>query len=107
MSRYFFHVRNGDDVLIDTDGVVLNDLHAVIARSLATARKILSDEALAGSMPMNKRVEVEDEDGTLVHSLPFVNAVEFKFNARYKHGQRQSTIATLGYAFTGPATAVQ
>lgn len=103
MSRYFFHVRDGDDVRFDLLGASLPDLGAAIGRSLQTARRILSSEALDGCMPMNKRIEVEDDKGLLVHVLPFVLAVEFKFNARYKYEIQEVAFPALGYARAGMA----
>jgi outer membrane receptor for Fe3+-dicitrate len=106
MSRFFFHVRDGDDVRLDPCGTMLPDLASAVGRSLLTARRILSSEALDGSMPMNKRIEVEDDQGLLVHVLPFVHAVEFKFNARYKYGTQDVSFPALGYTREAPAISV-
>ncbi len=87
MSRYFFHIRDGDERRTDFNGVILPDLEAAVAWALDIARRALSDDALEGAMPMSKRVEVEDQCGIRVHDLPFVDAVEFTFNERYRRGR--------------------
>jgi hypothetical protein len=75
MAHYFFHLRDGVDVLLDPEGCELPDLAAIVARTLVTARSILGAEALEGRIAFNMRLDVEDEAGAIVHSLPFADAV--------------------------------
>lgn len=88
MPRYFFHIRDGVETRTDFNGLILPDLEAAVAWALETACRALSDDALEGAVPMNKRVEVEDQCGLRVHDLPFVDAVEFTFNERDQRGRR-------------------
>jgi hypothetical protein len=75
MAHYFFHLRDGEDILLDPEGCDLPDLAAIVAKALIGARSILSAEALEGRIPFNMRLDVEDEGGVIVHSLPFADAI--------------------------------
>jgi hypothetical protein len=75
MAHYFFHLRDGEDILLDPEGCELPDMAAIVARTLAAARSILSAEALEGRIAFNMRLDVEDSGGAIVHSLPFADAV--------------------------------
>lgn len=76
MARFYFHLRDGRDVLLDPDGSELADMDAVRARALADARSIMSADILEGRLKLDMRVDVEDQAGRIVHRLPFVEAVE-------------------------------
>jgi hypothetical protein len=73
---YYFHLRNGADVLLDPDGQMLLDLKAVIARALWEARAIIGADAVHGKIELGPRIDVEDEHGVIVHSLQFEQAVQ-------------------------------
>jgi len=75
MKTYFFHLRDGTDVLLDDDGRQLTDLAAAIAATLIEARSIIGADALVGTIMLEQRIDVEDELGAIVHSLAFEDAV--------------------------------
>jgi len=75
MALYFFHLRDGQDILLDPEGVDLPDPAAIARNALAAARSILSTEVLEGRLPLDMRIDVEDEAGALVHRLPFADAI--------------------------------
>ena len=75
MKTYFFHLRDGVDVLLDPDGRQLVDLAAAIAATLVEARSIIGADALLGTIMLEQRIDVEDELGAIVHSLAFEDAV--------------------------------
>ena len=76
MARFYFHLSEGRDVLIDREGVDLPDNAAAARRALDSARDILSAEIREGRVPLNMQLAVEDECGLTVHRLPFAQAVE-------------------------------
>jgi hypothetical protein len=76
MKTYFFHLRDGVDVLLDPDGRQLTGLPAAIAAALVEARSIIGADALLGTILLEQRIDVEDELGTIVHSLEFEDAVQ-------------------------------
>ena len=79
MPRYYFHLRDGEDVLLDPEGRELNHPGAVEQMALNEARAIICDDGRGGRIDLTQRIDVEDEAGNLVHRLPFVDAVEVVF----------------------------
>src|ERR1043166_9082446 len=77
MATYFFHLRDGSDVLLDSEGRNLADDAAIAAAALVEARAIMSADMLSGWVNLGQRIEVEDDKGGLVHRLRFQDAVEF------------------------------
>lgn len=78
MTLYFFHLRDGADVLLDPEGCELPDLGAVAGRTLAAARSLLSADVLEGRMDLHLRIDVVDGAGAAVHSLDFADAVDIR-----------------------------
>ena len=76
MPRYFFHLRDGGDVLLDPEGRKLHGLDDVARQALFEARSLISQEALQGLIDLTQRIEVEDERRNLVHRLAFTEAVD-------------------------------
>ncbi|HZW16585.1 MAG TPA: hypothetical protein VFF66_10075 [Brevundimonas sp.] len=76
MPVYYFHLRDGADVLLDPDGRALDGMSAIAECALAEARALISEEARTSRIRLDQRIEVEDADGVVVHSLPFRQAVE-------------------------------
>ena len=78
MQTYYFHLRDGTDVLLDPDGRPLPSLAAVAGAALFEARAIISADAKGGNISLGQSIEVENEAGELVHSIAFADAVEIK-----------------------------
>ena len=75
MPRYYFHLCDGADVLLDDEGRELeaDDLEA---RTLGEARAMIAADALNGHIFLNQKIEVRDEAGKMVHCLSFEDAVQ-------------------------------
>jgi hypothetical protein len=67
-------MRDGVDILLDPEGREIA-ADAIPAAALADARSIISDEVKRGEVVLDRRIDVEDSAGHLVHSLEFENAV--------------------------------
>lgn len=78
MTRYFFHLRDGTDTLLDAEGVELAP-SAVPPAALRAARDCIAHDALAGRINLKQQITVEDEAGAAVHVIEFVDAVEITF----------------------------
>jgi uncharacterized protein DUF6894 len=78
MALYFFHLRDGEDMLLDPEGCELPDLGAVAERTMATARSLLSADVLQGRLDLDLRIDVVDAGGAAIHSLDFADAVEIR-----------------------------
>ena len=75
MPRYFMHLVDGVDVLIDPDGTELA-FEAVAAKALAAARDCMAGDVHQGVLDLRYRIDVHDENDRIVHSLPFADAVK-------------------------------
>ena len=75
MEAYYFHLRDGTDVLLDPDGRNLPSLSAVAGAALFEARAIISADAKAGKIRLNQSIEVEDKRGQMVCRVAFTDAV--------------------------------
>ena len=75
MSRYFLHLRDGTDELLDPEGSFFDDLEQLRAAVLAGARDVMANELKsAGTVDLRYRIDAEDENGNIVFSLPFADA---------------------------------
>ena len=74
MAIYFFHLRNGVDVLLDPDGRNLATT-GIPDAALGEARAIISADARAGRIDLDQSIEVQDSTGEVVHRIAFEYAV--------------------------------
>jgi hypothetical protein len=74
MARYYFHLCDGADVLLDDEG---RELQAddLASAALAEARAMMAADALEGHIFLGQKIEIRDEAGTIVHSLEFEDAL--------------------------------
>ena len=78
MQRYFFHIRNGSGYVPDEEGIELPSPEKVADTAINGARSLLSAEVSAGELDLRGRIEVRDETGRRVLTVPFVEVVEIK-----------------------------
>lgn len=81
VARYFFHLRDGSERLLDPQGVAIDDPGRIAEVALKEARTLILQEALQGAINLDQRLEVEDAKGSLVHSLRFSDAVHIRRDA--------------------------
>jgi len=74
MPRFFLQLIDHVDVLLDPDGVELTS-EAVPATALKAARDCMAGDVRNGLLDLRYRIDVHDEAGMLVHSLPFAEAL--------------------------------
>jgi hypothetical protein len=74
MALYFLHLRDGTDELLDDEGIELSE-SAVAGAALTSARDCIAGDAHRGRIELKYRIEVENERGEVVHTLPFEEAV--------------------------------
>ena len=75
MPRYFLHLRDHVDVILDPDGVEM-PADAIPGVTLVAARDCMAGDVKTGRLDLRSRIEVHDEGGQLVHSLTFPDALE-------------------------------
>ena len=81
MSRFFLHVINRVGSARDEEGVELESLQAAIETAKDGIRSIICDEAKAGRIDLDGRVDIADESGAILVNVPFPNAFEFSMPA--------------------------
>ena len=81
MDRFYFHLRDDVDIVLDEEGREFEGLPAIIAAALQDARSIIGHDALGGLIDLDQRLDVEDGNGALVHRLAFTDAVTLKLPA--------------------------
>lgn len=75
--RYFFHLREGDTVIMDRVGLHLSDLKSAIDAAKSQANALVVKAARSGrSINWGTEYEVEDDAGKLVLVLPLSHFVE-------------------------------
>ena len=75
LARYFFHLRDGVDELLDPDGREFDDLDTLRTAVLFTARDLMAGDIRNGVMDLRFRIDAQDEAGEIVYTLPFHKAV--------------------------------
>ncbi|MDQ0558665.1 hypothetical protein QO004_000440 [Rhizobium mesoamericanum] len=76
MTRYFFHIRDGDDLVEDTDGVELPDHASAREEAVRAAREMLAEKLLLGERIDGELFEVTDESGRVVETIPFKSVMK-------------------------------
>ena len=66
MPRYFFHIRERDQLIEDQDGLELGDLHAVLDEALRIDREFGSE----GTGVFGMEMEITDAAGRTVLKVP-------------------------------------
>ena len=69
MTRFFFHVRDGNDVSHDTEGQELPSLDAACQEALNTNREMLGERLLHGGSLDHRQIEIANEQGEVLAVL--------------------------------------
>lgn len=76
MSRFFLHLRDGADEVLDGDGHEFADMESLRKTVLDGARDVMgSDVKCGGVMDLRYRIDAEDDNREVVYSLPFKHAL--------------------------------
>jgi hypothetical protein len=75
LARYFLHLRDSVDELLDPDGQEFADVEAIRQAVLVSVRDLMSGDIRTGIIDLRYRIDAEDENGKIVYSLPFKHAI--------------------------------
>lgn len=75
MARYFMHLRDGTEQILDPEGLEFQTIEAVRKAVLVSARDLMTGDIREGVIDLRFRIDVEDEGGDIVYTLPFKHAV--------------------------------
>lgn len=70
MTRFYFHIRMGDRIVIDQEGSDLPDPAAARAEALASARQILADAIRSGNDATPEAFIIADCEGRELETVP-------------------------------------
>jgi hypothetical protein len=75
MPLYFMHLRDSSDEVLDPDGVRMTE-EAIPGAALLAARDCMAHDLRSGRLDLKYRIDVHNEAGEIVHTLPFADALE-------------------------------
>ena len=75
MPRYFLHLRDHVEEVVDAEGMEYADLQALKKGVIAAARDVMSGDLRAGLIDFRYRIDAVNEAGAVVFTLPFQYAV--------------------------------
>ncbi len=70
MSWFYFHMRMGDQIVIDQEGSDLPDPAAAREEALASARQILADAIRSGNEATPEAFVIADGEGRELETVP-------------------------------------
>lgn len=68
---YYFHLVEGDQVILDPDGIMLADLAAAQKAALDGVRSLVADAVMHGKQDYRGSLNVEDEFGVKLFTVDF------------------------------------
>ena len=76
MARYFLHLRDGTDEVLDEEGIDYPDMDAVRQAVVKSARDVMAGQVRdLGVLDLRFHIDAENEAGDTVYSLAFTNAL--------------------------------
>jgi hypothetical protein len=70
MGRFYFHLREGDELIPDEDGQDLPDVSEALREALLTARELLAEAIKSGKEQVPDALVVVDETGRAIETVP-------------------------------------
>lgn len=77
MPRYYLHIIDGRTVR-DEEGQEFAGLEDARAEAVAGARSIMREALWEGRLPLNECIQVADENGTVVATVPLREAIKIE-----------------------------
>jgi hypothetical protein len=71
MPRYYFHIRNGEDLARDPEGAEFATLDLARAEAIKSARELLSQRVLRGDLVNGESFELTSDDGVVAEIVKF------------------------------------
>jgi hypothetical protein len=78
MPRYFFHLHNNIGTVPDEEGQELAGVGRARDMAIVAIRSVLGEELSHGEIDLNGRIDVTDEQGKMVLSISYEEAVAIR-----------------------------
>jgi hypothetical protein len=75
MGRFYFHLREGAELIRDPEGTDLRDAAEAKRMALLSARELLAGAIKSGERRIPEAFVITDEAGQTLHVLPFVEVL--------------------------------
>ena len=75
MARYYMHLRDGTEQILDPEGLEYPSVEALRKAVLIGARDLMTGDVREGVIDFRFRIDAEDEGGVIIYSLPFKHAI--------------------------------
>lgn len=75
MARYYMHLRDGTEQILDPEGLEFPSVEALRKAVLIAARDLMTGDIREGVLDFRFRIDAEDENGVIIYSLPFKHAI--------------------------------
>jgi len=76
MPRFFFHLREGDELVEDLEGQELSDVDTSHSEAVSGAREIVSERIKAGKAIDKHEIQLCDESGAVLEQVPFLSVLK-------------------------------
>jgi len=76
MPKFFFHIRDGEAVETDPDGLEFPSLESAVLDARNAAREILAEKLVNGDRISGQRFEIAAEDGTVLETVLFRSVLD-------------------------------
>lgn len=77
MTRYYFHIREQDDLEPDEEGVEFPDHAAARQGAIAAAKEMVVEAVVGEGVIDNRQIEVMTATGELVAIVPLQSVLKF------------------------------
>ena len=75
MGRFYFHLKEGDELIPDEDGTDLPDVAAATREAVLTARELLANAIKGGKERVPEALVIADEAGQTLEVVPLVAVI--------------------------------
>ncbi len=75
MARFFFHLKSGDELITDDDGIDLPGLSEATREALQSAQELLAEAIKAARPTLPEALVVVDDAGQPLLELPLVEVL--------------------------------
>jgi len=70
LARYYLNLSNGEDIISDSDGIELADIHAALAYARKTVEELRAEDPFAAQEWQGWKLEIIDSSGQVVQFMP-------------------------------------
>jgi hypothetical protein len=82
MGHFYFHLRDGGELIRDPEGVDLRDAAEAKRMALLSARELLADAVKGGKSRIPEALVIADEVGQTLHVLPLADVLPKPLKAK-------------------------